>query len=129
MVTRLFIFETVLLKRGSLIINPKVLKIRLPLHWKKIHYQFQIIINKDLPIQRRFRPKYIENTFKAIQRTFRALEKHSRRRCKICICSVTLGELQSFGNYKGLIIIFPNILDEICRITEVRHFLIPLSIF
>ena len=73
----------------------------------------------------RSRPKYIENTFKAIQRTFRALEKHSRRRCKICICSVTLGELQSFGNYKGLIIIF---LDEICCITEVRHFLIPLSI-
>ena len=54
----------------------------------------------------RFRPKYIENTFKAIQRTFRALEMHSRWRCKICTCSVTLGELQSFGNYKGLIIIF-----------------------
>ena len=51
----------------------------------------------------RFRPK---NTFKAIQRTFRALEMHSRWRCKICTCSVTLGELQSFGNYKGLIIIF-----------------------
>ena len=33
------------------------------------------------------------------------------RRCKICIYSVILGELEL--NYKGLSIIFPNILDEI----------------
>ena len=52
---------------------------------------------------------------------------HSKRRCKICICSVILGELESFRNYKGLSIIFPKILDEIWRITKVRHFLIPLS--
>ena len=55
------------------------------------------------------------------------LEKHSKRRCKICICSVILGELESIRNYKGLRIIFPQILDEIWRITKVRHSLIPLS--
>ena len=36
-------------------------------------------------------------------------------------------ELESFRNFKGLRIIFPKILDEICSITKVRHFLIPLS--
>ena len=36
-------------------------------------------------------------------------------------------ELESFRNFKGLRIIFPKILDEICNITKVRHFLIPLS--
>ena len=48
---------------------------------------------------------------------------------KQCICSVILGQLESFRNYKGLSIsIFPKILDAISRITKVRHFLIPLSI-
>ena len=45
--------------------------------------------------QRQFPPKYIENTFKAIQSTvtFRSVKKYSmQRRCKICICSVTLGK-------------------------------------
>ena len=45
--------------------------------------------------QRRFLPKCIENTFQAIQSIFRSLEMHSRRRYKICICSVILGELES----------------------------------
>ena len=63
--------------------------------------------------QRWFPPKYIENTFQAIQSAFRYLEMHSKRRYKICICSVILGELESFRNYKGLSIIFPKILDEI----------------
>ena len=31
---------------------------------------------------------------------------HSKRRYKICICSVILGELESLRNYKGLSIIF-----------------------
>ena len=53
---------------------------------------------------------------------------HSKRRYKICICSVILGELESFRNYKGLSIIFPKILVEIWRITKVRHFLIPNAI-
>ena len=35
---------------------------------------------------------------------------HSKRRYKICICSVILGELESFRNYKGFSIIFPKIL-------------------
>ena len=55
----------------------------------------------------------LTTTFKAIQSTFRSLEMHSKRRYKICICSVILGELESFRNYKGFSIIFPKILDEI----------------
>ena len=43
--------------------------------------------------QRRFPPKYDENTFQAIQSTFRSLEMHSRRPYKIFICSVIPGEL------------------------------------
>ena len=51
--------------------------------------------------QRRFPAKYIENTFSAVQSTFRSLEMHSKRSYKICISSVILGELESFRNYKG----------------------------
>ena len=32
---------------------------------------------------------------------------HSKRRCKICICSVILGQLDSFRNYKGRQYYFP----------------------
>ena len=53
---------------------------------------------------------------------------HFKQRYKIWICSVILGELESFWNSKGFIIIFPNILDAIWRITKVTHFLIPLAI-
>ena len=63
--------------------------------------------------QWRFHPKYIENTFKAIQSNFRSLEMHSKWRYKICICSVILGELEGFRNYKDFSIIFPKILDGI----------------
>ena len=62
--------------------------------------------------QRRFSPKCIENTFQAIQSTFRPLEIHSNRRFKIYICSVIPGQLESFRNYKGFSIIFPKIWDE-----------------
>ena len=51
-------------------------------------------------------PKYIENTFQAIQSTFRSFKMHSKRRYKISICSVILGELESSRNHKGLSIIF-----------------------
>ena len=57
--------------------------------------------------QRRFPPKYIENTFLAIQSTFRHLEMHSKRRYKISICSVVLGKRESFRNYQGFRIFFP----------------------
>ena len=36
---------------------------------------------------------------------------HSKSRYKIRICSVILGKLESFQNYKGSGIIFPKILD------------------
>ena len=48
----------------------------------------------------------MENTFWAIQNSFIYLEMHSKRRYKICICSVILGERESFRNYKRLSIIF-----------------------
>ena len=64
----------------------------------------------------------------AIQSTFRCLEMYSKWCCKICICSVTLGELEAFPNYKGYSIIFPKTLDAIERFTKVRIFLVPLSI-
>ena len=47
--------------------------------------------------------------------TFRSVETHSRRRYKICICSVILGELEAFHNFKGFSVIFPKILDAIER--------------
>ena len=37
----------------------------------------------------------------------------SEGRYKTCICSVILGELESFRNYKGFSIIIPKILDAI----------------
>ena len=54
---------------------------------------------------------------------------HSKRRYKICIFSVIVGQLvESFRNYKGFTIIFPKILDAFKRITKVGIILIPLSI-
>ena len=46
---------------------------------------------------------------------------HSKRRYKICIRSVILGELEAFRTYKGFSIIFPKLF------TKVRIILIPLS--
>ena len=65
--------------------------------------------------QGRFPPKYIENTFLAIQSRCGSIEMHSKRRYKICICSIILGERESFRNYQCFSIIFPQILDEIKR--------------
>ena len=53
---------------------------------------------------------------------------HSKRRYKICICSVILGELEAFRNYKGVSVLFPKLLYAIERFTKVRIFLISLSI-
>ena len=47
---------------------------------------------------------------------------HSNRRYKICICSVILGERESFRNYKGLSIIFRKIFDEIQTYYEIETF-------
>ena len=57
--------------------------------------------------------RFPQNTFQAIQSTFSSPEMHSKRCYKICICSVVLGQLESFRNYKGLRIIFQKILDAI----------------
>ena len=48
------------------------------------------------------------NTLKTLfrlPRVLRSLEMHSKRRYKICTCSVKLGELESFRKYKGFSII------------------------
>ena len=45
---------------------------------------------------------------------------HSQHSYKIYICSVILGELEYFRNYKGFSFILPKILDVIQRITKVR---------
>ena len=57
--------------------------------------------------QQRFPPKCIENTFSLIHSTFKSLEMHSKWRYKSCICSVVLGQLESFRNYLGPQYYFP----------------------
>ena len=49
---------------------------------------------------------------------------HSERHYKLCNCSVILGEIESFRNYKGVRVVFPKIVGEIWRITKLRRFLI-----
>ena len=53
---------------------------------------------------------------------------NSKRRYKIYICSVILGELESFRNYEGLSIIFSKISHGTLSFTKVKICLIPLSI-
>ena len=53
--------------------------------------------------------------------TFRSVEMHSKGRYKICICSVILGKLEAFQNYKGFSVIFPKILDAIERFKVMLH--------
>ena len=81
--------------------------------------------------QRGTQRRFLLNTLKTLFRLSRELldlEKCILSGALICICSVVLGELGPFRNYKGLSIIFAKILDEIQRITKMRHFLIPLAI-
>ena len=54
---------------------------------------------------------FLLNTLKTLFR--RAVEMHSKCRYNICICSVILGELESFQNYTGLSTFSPKILDAI----------------
>ena len=44
------------------------------------------------------------------------MQIYSKQGFKICICSVILGQFESFRNYKGIPIIFPKILDANERI-------------
>ena len=61
--------------------------------------------------QPRFPPKYIGVVFLAFHSTLTSLEMHSKGRYKNCTCSVILGELESFRNYKGFSIILQKIFD------------------
>ena len=47
---------------------------------------------------------------------------HSKRRYKICNCSVVLGQLESLRNYKGLRIIFPQNLRCNFKFYESKNF-------
>ena len=79
-------------------------------------------------IQRPFPPQCIDNTFWAIQSTFGCLEMHSKRRYKICICSVILGERESLRNCKGSSIISRKfwMQFDVLRKWEIFCFLSPL---
>ena len=52
----------------------------------------------------------------------------SKRRYKICIDSVFLGELEAFRKYNGFSVILSKILDAIEPFMKVRIFIIPLFI-
>ena len=79
-------FASLMLSHGLVIIR---------CHWRVLFFFFSVIKKDTRGAQQPFPPKYNENTFKAVQSTFRSLEKFSKRRCKICICSVIQGELES----------------------------------
>ena len=71
-------------------------------------------------IQRQFRPNFIENTFYAIQSTYRSLEMQSKQRYEICIYSVIVSWVIS--KLQGLQYYFLE------RFTKVRNFFISVSI-
>ena len=81
--------------------------------WTEILVHIGYFSHLALGTQRRFPPKYIENNFQATQSTFRCLETHSKRRNKNCIRSVILVEFESFSNYKGWSVIFPQNINAI----------------
>ena len=56
--------------------------------------------------QRRFPPNALKTLFQAIQSNFRPLQMYSKRRYKICTCSVILEELES-SKLQGLQYYFP----------------------
>ena len=78
--------------------------------------------------QRRFSVKYTENSFYAIQSTFRSPEGHSKRCYRICNCSVILGELEYFRKLQGLQCYFSQNFRCNLTIYESKFFLNPLSI-
>ena len=81
--------------------------------------------------QPRFPPKYIASTFYRLSWVLLGIyyvEMYSKRRYKICICSVILGERESFRNYQGFSSIFPKVWDAIEHIEKERIFLILLCI-
>ena len=67
-------------------------------------------------------PKCIENTFSLIQSTFKSSEMHSTLRYKSCICSVFLGQLESFRNHLGPQYYFPENFRCIFRFYESENF-------
>ena len=63
-----------------------------------------------------FLQKVLETLFMLAEYFFQSLETHSKKRYKICICSVILGQLESFRNFKCFSIIFPKMLIHGCNL-------------
>ena len=61
---------------------------------------YKMVVNyTGVPNEAGFLLNVLKTLFRAIRGTFRCLKMHSKRRYKICICSVILGELDSFRNF------------------------------
>ena len=66
-----------------------ILKVKLKLNFMSGHHQSR-------GTQRRYPQNALKTFFEAIQSTFRPLQMHSKRRYKICTCSVILENLSLF---------------------------------
>ena len=75
--------------------------------WKGTYRNFKcvLIIWQGHPTMISSTPKYVKSTFLAIQSSFRCPEIHSKRRYKICICSVILGTLRLFEISRGSVLL------------------------
>ena len=66
--------------------------------------------------------KVMNQNFKTNQSTFKSLEMHPKRRYKSCICSVVLGQVESFRNYLGPQYYFPENFRCNLRFYESENF-------
>ena len=92
-------------------------------HNKVLSVNASVLLRVFLPQHRKAQKSILYRRFQGHPRTV-----FLKIRWKHFTCSVILGELESFQNYKGFRIIFPKILGVIQHFTKVRIFLIPLSI-
>ena len=89
---------------------------------------FSLVLSVDRGTQPQFTLEYFKDTeIGYLEYYYRSVEMHSKAPYNICICSVILGQLEPFRNYKGFSMIFPKILDASYRSTKMKIFLIPLS--
>ena len=94
-------------------------------HYRRREYQPWYKMHRSGAPNDGFLLNTLKKTVQATESSFKNLEMHYKRRYKICISSLILGELWSFeitNAFKS--IIFPKTVDEIGRITKVSHFVI-----
>ena len=81
----------------------------------RVCLRFSALIKIDCAIRQHFpgapNDGFLPNTLNTLFRLSR-VHLDSKRCYKICICSVILGELESFRNYKGFSIIFQKFLEQ-----------------